>query len=94
MGTRCDQCGTNRATTKSLSGRDLCDSCATGFVTLAGAGASMASGAEAATAVGVGIASAGYTGSMEVEQAHRTEQRAKLAAATGFWATLKIRVIG
>lgn len=54
----------------------------------------MASGSDPTTSVGVGIASAGYSASMEVEETHRAEQRAKLAAANGFWARLKIRVIG
>jgi hypothetical protein len=63
-------------------------------MTLAGAGTALASGADPSTAVGVGLASAGYSGSMEVERAHRAEQRARLAAATGFWARMKIRIIG
>jgi hypothetical protein len=58
-------------------------------MTLAGAGTALASGADPSTAVGVGLASAGYSGSMEVERAHRAEQR-----ATGFWARMKIRIIG
>lgn len=90
----CDQCAKAPATQRTPTDRGLCDSCHERFVMGAAAGTVLADGGSPEQAVGTGIAAAGYRSSLDVEGEHRSRQRAKLAATEGFWARLKVRIIG
>lgn len=90
----CEQCTDLPPTKVSPTGRPLCEACFAQLTGLSAAGSTLAGGGDASSAVGAGIAATGFTSSMDVEGQHRDGQRAKLAATEGFWARLKVRVIG
>ncbi len=94
MATTCAQCNSPASSTASPTGRPLCGPCSLQLYGLAGAGTSLVSGGSPGDAIGTAIATAGHADSMDVEGQHRASQRKKLAAADGFWARLKIRLIG
>lgn len=90
----CEQCATLPATKVSPTGRSLCESCFAHLAGLSAVGTTLAGGGDPPSAVGAGIAATGFTSSMDIESQHRAGQRAKLAATEGFWARLKVRLIG
>lgn len=61
---------------------------------LAGAGSSLVGGGDLSSAVGTGIASAGFSDAVAGEAEASRKRRAKLDATTGFWRRMWVRIVG
>lgn len=89
------RCGCGKpATFRTPSGQPKCDQHWREFVTLAGAGSALAAGADPGSAVGTGLASGNWATAMRDDQLNAARRREKLAATTGFWPRLKVRLFG
>lgn len=92
--TTCSECADRAGTHGTVSGRTLCDDCYRRLAQRSGAGSAMTSGASATEAVGTGLAAGGFAGAVDAETEALRRRRAKLAATTGFWRRLWVRVWG
>lgn len=92
--TRCSQCLRDGANFQTISSRHLCDECRLQYAQFVGAGSAMVDGQDVMTAVGVGLATGRWAGSIEAELEASRRRKAKLDATTGFWRRLWVRVIG
>lgn len=92
--TVCHDCGGDAAHKATATGRTLCESCWSRFVGLAAAGSAMVTGEGAESAVGAGIAAAGFASILDAEADAARAREAKLAATEGFWRRLWVRVVG
>jgi hypothetical protein len=90
----CAQCGARPATARTVAGRELCDSCMATVAALAGAGGALAGGSSPAPAVGRGLAAGTFFPAVAGEATAREQRRRKLAATTGRWRRLWVRVVG
>jgi hypothetical protein len=87
----CVDCGRNPATVDTVAGRARCASCAS---TVAGTVSALATGSSPAQAVGTGLASGRFASALAGEAAARQQRQQKLAATTGRWRRLWVRLIG
>ena len=90
-----DRCACGKASTfRTPTGAPKCDEHWRQFVTLAGAGSALGGGANAGSALGTGLASGHWATAMRDDQLNAARRREKLAATTGFWPRLKVRLFG
>ena len=90
----CDECGRPSAVHLTPSGRHLCDDCHRDLTFLAAAGSTFVGGVDVVESVATGFASRAYAGTADAEVEAIRARRAKLAATTGFWRRLWVRVVG
>lgn len=90
----CDECGGPGATHPTASGRVVCDGCYRLLAQLTGAVAGLSGDGSVADGVATGVAVGGFAGATDPEVDAIRGRRAKLAATSGFWRRLYVRVIG
>jgi hypothetical protein len=91
---RCDRCRAVPAPVLTTSGQRLCQACYRRLASVTGAAIALAEGQGVGTAIVDGIAAGGFADAVAGEAAAARRRRAKLAATTGFWRRIWVRVIG
>lgn len=91
---KCDECGKAGASHETVSGRSLCDGCYRRLAQATGAVVGLGDGGGLAGGVATGVSVGGFAGSTDAETEAIRARRAKLAATTGFWRRLYVRIIG
>lgn len=91
---QCDECGGTGAVHTTASGRVVCDDCYRRLAQLTGAVTGLSGGGSVADAVATGIAVGGFAGATDPEVDAIRARKTKLAATSGFWRRLYVRVIG
>lgn len=89
----CENCAAE-ATRESISGRRLCHDCYAMIVGGTAAGSAIAGGAGLGQAATTGFGAKGYAGAFLDEAEASRVRREKLAATSGFWRRLWVRVVG
>lgn len=90
----CAECGGAGATHSTPSGRTLCDGCYRRLAQATGAVAGLSGGGSVTDGVVTGMATGAYAGATDPEVDAIRARRAKLAATSGFWRRLYVRLVG